>query len=131
MFCKYCGKKIREDSKFCKHCGKEIASVSLADIYINSKTIIVIGITTLLLAVIPIWPYSFYIMLRLYIFVLALYLAYKAKQSSLTNDIIYLLIIAIIYNPLIPIHLTRAIWTPIDIAVGIFFMHKLKKLPKK
>ncbi len=26
MYCKYCGKEIKEESKFCKHCGNEIIS---------------------------------------------------------------------------------------------------------
>lgn len=37
MFCKYCGKELRDGSKFCSKCGKQLAEVSVEKILENQK----------------------------------------------------------------------------------------------
>lgn len=37
MFCKYCGKELKDSSKFCSKCGKQLAEVSVEKILENQK----------------------------------------------------------------------------------------------
>lgn len=87
-----------------------------------------------LLIVAPIiaFPYGFYTFLRLAISVSAgfiIYNSYKAKSGVDEVSIIFAIIL-ILYNPIIPVYLTREIWTPINfITAGIFFygLYKIRK----
>lgn len=66
-------------------------------------------------------PYGYYTFLRISTFLSSIALAcvYSKKYSSL---FISFIIVGILFNPIIPIHLTKDIWRYINILVGIFFM---------
>jgi len=73
--------------------------------------------------------YSYYEILRTVVFLFAGWLAlittlhqdgYFANPNS-KYPIIFG-IIAVLFNPIFPIHLSREIWAPIDIIAGIFFL---------
>jgi len=71
------------------------------------------------LAILPL-PYGYYTFLRLAVTGISAYLAYLQKENK--DKSFYLLIaIAILFNPLIPIHLPREVWIPIDIILAIYF----------
>jgi len=75
----------------------------------------------LLLAVLPL-PYGCYTFLRLVIFIGGLFLAYQIHKQKQFGWAIGLVGIAILFNPLIPVYLTREIWLPIDlVSAGLFF----------
>ena len=86
----------------------------------------------LLLAVAPL-PYGYYQFLRWVICAVAVFVAvtaYSWKQQWAT----WLFgIIAILFNPIAPIYLTRAIWQPIDLTgaamfiLSIFLVHDMVK----
>lgn len=76
-------------------------------------------------------PYGFYMLLKLAFFVIAIYgavLLYQKKDPAMWG----LVGIAILFNPLIPIHLgNRVLWILADIvALGMFYWvhHKLSKV---
>lgn len=79
-------------------------------------------------------PYSYYIILRYFAFIFSLvFAAYHFRQKQQLVAIIFI-IIGIIYNPLIPVHSTREIWSVINIitiiiiVVSLFFPQlKLKQ----
>ena len=72
------------------------------------------------------FPYGFYIFLRIIVTVTAAYIIYDTYKSfkGINETIIIFSIIAILYNPIIPIYLTREIWLPINfITAGIYFFN--------
>ena len=79
----------------------------------------------LILAVFPL-PYAYYNFLRILVCVACTFLAYKevtARQGRSTW-VITLAAVALIFNPLIPIHLSRALWFYIDLAAaGLLLLH--------
>lgn len=80
------------------------------------------------LAVIPMWPYGYYTFLRLVICGVAVYGAYFFKKHSmLDNHFVPLVLIAIFFNPLVPVHLSRELWLPIDLAGAVYFIVLSKK----
>ena len=67
------------------------------------------------------WPYAYYQILRFVVCGSAAYIAYLAYESERNWGIWLFGAIALLFNPLAPIHLSREIWQYIDIiVVGIF-----------
>lgn len=75
----------------------------------------------LLLALIPL-PYGYYTFLRIVVTLCAALAAFEFYMSAKWRFISYIFIgIAILFNPVLPIYLTRTIWAPFDVIVaGIF-----------
>lgn len=83
----------------------------------------------LCLAVIPMWPYGYYTLLKLIVCSVAAFAAYKFKNNpSLSGHFIPLVIMAILFNPLVPVQLNRIIWLPIDLIGAIYFLMLSKKI---
>ena len=79
----------------------------------------VVAIVLLVLAALRRWPYDFYVMLRWT--VLAVGVA-GALAESRKNDTAWPWIlgcIGLLFNPLIPVYLTRATWRVIDVAAAV------------
>ena len=79
----------------------------------------------LVLAVLPL-PYGYYTALRIVVCGAAGFLVYQLSGEN--GDFSFWLFgffgIAVLFNPIIPIHLTKAIWQPIDLgAAGYFVAH--------
>ncbi len=84
------------------------------------KLAMVVGFL-LLLAVFPM-PYDYYIFLRLVVFVSGLFLAYIFYEQKVVEWAICLSGVALLFNPVFPIYLSREIWIPIDVvSAGLFF----------
>lgn len=79
----------------------------------------------LLVALAPM-PYGYYMLLRLVVTAAAGYLAYQEWVAARTISpwLVALVVLMLLFNPIIPVHLTRGAWAPIDIAASItFFVH--------
>lgn len=90
-----------------------------AIIYINSAL--------LFLAVLP-FPYGYYTLVRIVTasaFIRIAVVEYKKDASSVM--IWVLILVAILFNPIIPIHLTKPIWMPLNIAASIFLLFYNKR----
>jgi hypothetical protein len=74
----------------------------------------------LLLAVTSHWPYSFYVLLRVTICTIAVYSAYQATERKSAWAWIYGAV-AVLFNPIIPIHMARSDWSRIDALTAIIF----------
>jgi len=62
-------------------------------------------------------PYDYYTLLRIVVAGISIYAAlFLFKRDGF--DFWILLGIALLYNPLIPVHLSRELWIPIDVIVG-------------
>jgi hypothetical protein len=80
-----------------------------------------IATTMLLLALAP-WPYGYYQMLRFVVCGVSVYVAFKAYNWQRIWATWLFGFIAVLFNPLILIHLSREIWQPIDVICGILFI---------
>lgn len=83
--------------------------------------IIYIASSMLFIAAAPL-PYGYYTLLRLVVtgvFIWAAIIAYDRRQQSLPW--VYG-VLAVLFNPLIKIHLPKEVWTVVDIGSGIFLL---------
>ena len=99
----------------------------------NKNIAIIISVILLFLAMIEGWPYGFFTLLRLVVFGTTGYiswLAYKTEQQSWTWIFGF---IALVFNPIIPLHLGRDLWMVIDLLVAVFLIISffVFKLPKE
>jgi len=93
------------------------------------KILLLISGLMLCLAVLPMWPYGFYMLLRLVICSVALYVGIALKNhASLSKHFIPLVLLAVLFNPLIPVSLTRVIWLPVNLGVAVYFLTLSKKV---
>ena len=85
------------------------------------KSITTIIGAMLLFAVFPL-PYGYYIFLRLIVFVGSLFLAYKLYEKELSGWLVVMILVGILFNPIIPVYLSREVWLFIDlVCAGLFF----------
>ena len=80
----------------------------------------IITATMLLLALAP-WPYGYYQLLRFVVCGVSVYVSFMAYNWQKMWATWLFGFIAVLFNPLIPIHLPREIWQPIDIICAILF----------
>jgi len=81
-----------------------------------------IAILMLLLAIPSgMWPYGYYVLLRWIITGIALFILSIANKLQRKGWVWLMSSIAILFNPLIPIHLDKETWVIIDFIVAILF----------
>jgi hypothetical protein len=68
------------------------------------------------------WPYGYYQLLRFIVCGVSLYVAYMAYIWKKQWATCLFGIIAVLFNPLIPIHLSRELWQPIDLFCAVLFL---------
>ena len=75
----------------------------------------------MLLGALGSWPYGYFTLLRWVTATSAVLFAfdgYRTRNAWMTWTFAF---IAILFNPLVPVYLTREIWLPIDVAVAMVF----------
>jgi hypothetical protein len=75
----------------------------------------------LLLAIPHTWPYGYYVLLRLVVCAVSLFgaiVAHRHRQGLLALFVL----IALLFNPILPVHLTKQLWSFINLAVAVFFV---------
>jgi arginine exporter protein ArgO len=65
------------------------------------------------------WPYGYYQLLRFVICGVSAYIAFNAYQWRKIWAVWLFGFIAVLFNPLIPIHLSRELWQPIDFICAV------------
>ena len=91
----------------------------------------VIAILMLLLAIPSgIWPYGYYIILRWVVFGTALFILWTAYKLKRNTWIWIMGAIALLFNPIAPIHLNKETWVIIDFIVAGIFLISLFKIKK-
>jgi len=77
----------------------------------------------LIIAIFPINKYGYYIFLRWVVCLSSVFFAYLAYQIGKKYWAWIMGIIAVLFNPIIPIYLKKEIWRPIDIiSAGIYLI---------
>lgn len=85
----------------------------------------------LLLALLPL-PFGYYQILRITVFIIAVFIAYKHLSSKGWDKILVVfLFIAIIYNPLYPVHFSRSVWLLINIGAALCFILNSKNIERE
>ena len=67
------------------------------------------------------WPYGYYQLLRWITCGVAVFVAYMAYKWQKIWAVWVFGFVAVLFNPLIPIHLSREIWQPIDAVSALLF----------
>ena len=80
----------------------------------------------LLLALLP-WPYGFYTFLRLSVCLVCSWLAYEQwkHDDAVSGWVVGLSTVALLYNPLLPVHLSREIWMVLNIGSAVLIIGHL------
>lgn len=88
----------------------------------KKNIITIIAVAFLSLALLNGWPYGFFMLLRFVVSISAIYNAWIAYEYKKEKWVWVFGFIAILFNPLIVIHLNRELWLFIDLVVGIFML---------
>lgn len=84
----------------------------------------------LLWALYPSNPYGYYLLLRIVVFSIFVYLFYNAYHIQNDKHLWLYGISGIIYNPFLRIHLTRSLWSIVNILTVIIFIYSMVKSHK-
>jgi hypothetical protein len=86
----------------------------------NLRLALWVAIGSLIAASVPIWPDGLYTLLRLVITGVALFTIYVLGTGE-PKRTVSLVAVALLFNPIIPIYLSRLAWFPIDIGIAYWF----------
>ena len=75
----------------------------------------------MLLLAIRSWPYAYYQCLRVVVCAVAVFVVYKSMGWRISWPVFVFVPIAIMFNPLVPLHLSRPTWQGVDIAACAAF----------
>jgi len=96
----------------------------------RSTLTIVAGIM-LLIAVPPFWPYGYYMFLRWVVSVSAVINAIFFYKSNQNGWAVSMTLVALLFNPIAPVYLDKALWILLDIVVAILMFVSTTKLRPK
>lgn len=84
----------------------------------------------LLIAALFPWPYGYYGLLRLAVFVVSAWIAYEQWRfdDAASGWVVAFGGVALLYNPFMPVYLTREIWSVLNIATAVLFFAHLRAL---
>lgn len=87
----------------------------------NIKWLCIASGIILLLAIPPGWPYGFYQLLRWAIFVSSVMVAWGFYKSHITAWAFIFGAVALLFNPIAPIYLSKSTWITFDFIGAILF----------
>jgi len=90
-----------------------------------------ISIIMLLLAISTFWAYGYYVLLRWIVTISAVFLLSLAYESKKTFWLFSMGIVAILFNPIIPVYLDKETWVVIDFIIAIIFLVSIFKFKLK
>ena len=74
------------------------------------------------------WPYGYYTILRWITCLTSILVVLQAFKKNIDWAKVVFIVIAILFNPLAPIYLSRSTWIPLDIITAILFMFVIRIL---
>ncbi len=92
--------------------------------------LLTISIWLLFIAVIPIIPHPSDQLLRLIVSISCFVTYYNVRHIHYSKPWLKpsLIVIGILFNPIVPVHMTRFLWLPVDIVCGIFLLKARKEI---
>ena len=96
----------------------------------NMKKLVIPCIVASLMLILALFdmPYGYYTLLRIIVCGIGVFVAISAYNSRKFWAIYLFGFIAVLFNPLVPIHLDREIWQTIDIVCAVLFCGALPVL---
>lgn len=91
------------------------------NLLVYKKPAAIIATVSLLLAILP-WPDGYYVFLRWVIFIVSGFLVYLAHNLKKPSRVILFTLLAILFNPITPIHFDQETWIIIDFIAAILFL---------
>ncbi len=79
-----------------------------------------IAIAVLVIGIPTVWPIGYYTLVRLVVCAAAIY-TIAARRGMDSPHLVGLAFIALLFNPVIPVYLSKALWVVIDLAVAYYF----------
>ena len=73
-------------------------------------------------------PYEYYQVLRWIVCGVSAYTAYLASERAMDGWVWLFVVIAIMFNPILPVHMTRDAWALIDVTVAILIIVSIWKV---
>lgn len=93
------------------------------------KVALLVSALMLCAAVLPNIPYGYYGFLKLIVCAASIYAAVILRgREDLRNHFIPLAILALLFNPVTPVFLSREFWMLIDISTAVYFLTLSKKI---
>jgi len=87
-----------------------------------------ISVAMLFLAIPSLFPYGYYQLLRWVVMATAIFILYLSYKLSKKGWLWLMVVVSILFNPIIPIYLTKEIWAVIDFIVAILFLVSIFKI---
>jgi len=64
-------------------------------------------------------PYGYYTLMRLVVCATAIFVVVMAAKSQQMWAVWLYAIVGLLFNPLVPVHLTKGIWQPVDFVAAV------------
>lgn len=99
----------------------------------NIKWLCIISGGLLIMAIPTGWPYDFYILLRWVISIFSIIVAYNFYTSKRQAWVLIFGAVAFLFNPILPVYLSKSSWVIFDFIVAIIFFiaaHLYKEVKK-
>ena len=91
----------------------------------------IVAMLMLAWALVPSNPYGYYVLLRVVICGISVYLALRAYEHQNMGWVWTLGIMAAVYNPIFRVHLTREIWSVVNVATMGIFIATIWTIPRR
>ncbi|MFC1594891.1 DUF6804 family protein [Patescibacteria group bacterium] len=88
----------------------------------------IVAVAMLLLAIPSIWPYAYFQVLRWVVMGVAIFNAYLAYHSNIKTWLWIMVVIAVLFNPIMPLYLGKDMWVVIDIITALLFFISIKQI---
>lgn len=88
----------------------------------KKNILLLISVGMLMLALLDSWQYGFFTFLRFVVFSSTAYVAYLAYQEQKEGWVWFLGAVAVLFNPFIPVYLTRDVWGMIDFITALLLL---------
>ncbi len=86
-----------------------------------------ISAIALLVAMIPVWPYFLYQLLKFLVFGTAAFSAYLYNKEKHKKWMWIMIIVAVIFNPINPLYFGHFLWSVVDLIISVLFFRSLKR----
>ena len=97
----------------------------------NRKIAVIISVVMLFLAVPSLFPYGYFQILRWIVTGTAIYSGYISYKLDYKAWVWIMAIIAILFNPIAPIHLDKGLWVMIDTVTAVLMFISLRFIKMK
>lgn len=95
------------------------------------QPLLITSILMLLLSIFLKWPYGYYTLLRLVVFVTSGFVTIAAYKMQKYGWMIGVGLVTLLFNPIVPVHFDKATWRVIDFIVAVLFLILIFKIKSK